>query len=1019
MEIRLITGATAYEAAKNTISQIDTKNFEFQNLVVVPDAFSMQAESLIFDTLKIKSTFNIEVVGISRLAGKILNDNNIAFKRISALEEVFCIYKAVSLCKDEFKYFKNVSVDLCMKILQIIKQFQGCKIKPEQIKNVGDENLDNKMSDLRMIYQKYETLLSDKMDLSKLLQFFVENAKKSINLSKINLFFANFDSFSAEIGSFICQLAPLVNAVYVGMAKPISVKNAFIFEDDILKKMTQFSKENNVSIKVDMLPTQISGPNLDVVKNVFGFGIDEGKSDFFVNVVAKNVRDEVEFVAKYIKFQIASGKKFNDFAIAVPDKKYVDLIKDIFADYDIVYYSDDAVNLSQTVLGKFLFKMIEIAKVGFDRQAFEFFASNELANPSEDVLKEIRHFCVDDAEEFMQRFPELSNCVQLVRNISCSVTLSDFVFAMKSVLEFVSEKHQELLENLQKKGFFKEESENSQAQELILKVLDKLVEVGGQEKFSIFDFENLLKFSFESVKVETIPSYLDAVYVGDATESYFEDKNTLFVLGATSNLLPKTRSDLGLIDDLEIKKLRLAFALEPEIRVLNRRSRLKLFELLQHAKEKLIVTTPLADDGQQTEKSGFVEDLLKLFGQNVVHTAALEEFGLAKFSEDEEFDRILFSIGHPGNLSQFYTKSKDKLPKKWVGTIKSLIKTTFPTEKRLEKIENFENVKKITKISASQLETFFACPFRYFVNYVLRISPREDVQPTRAQFGTLQHAVVQKFFTDFDDVRKVDEKQIDKFLKNNLLAEAKKVYDEKVLQPVFVKFLRNESKIIIKNAINEQKFSDFRPVFAEKKIGLPFDDAFLDGRVDRVDTFGDFFRVIDYKTGHTGTLKTELFYGKKLQLFLYAAAIEKELNKKCAGVYYFNCQTKYSKQGDAGHLLKGLTIKDENIVVATDHRLSLGDFKSNIIAAETRANPKKDEFAFKGSGLDFVDDKIAYALEISKRALKEIKEGYFVPKPFAKECENCPYISVCRHADADGFRKILKKPAKTKTDKDP
>ena len=48
MEIKLITGATAYEAAKNTLKQIDVSDFDKQNLVVVPDSFSMQAENLVF-----------------------------------------------------------------------------------------------------------------------------------------------------------------------------------------------------------------------------------------------------------------------------------------------------------------------------------------------------------------------------------------------------------------------------------------------------------------------------------------------------------------------------------------------------------------------------------------------------------------------------------------------------------------------------------------------------------------------------------------------------------------------------------------------------------------------------------------------------------------------------------------------------------------------------------------------------------------------------------------------------------
>ena len=180
MEINLITGATTYEAAINTIKKIDISNLEQQNLVVVPDSFSMQAEKLIFDVLKIKSTFNIEVVGISRLASKILRNNNIPFQRISALEEVFSIFKAVKENEEKFSYFHKCGVDFCVKILQIIKQFKACQIKPEQIKPVGDDLLDRKMNDLKLIYSSYENFLDEKFDLSKLLEFFIENAENDL-----------------------------------------------------------------------------------------------------------------------------------------------------------------------------------------------------------------------------------------------------------------------------------------------------------------------------------------------------------------------------------------------------------------------------------------------------------------------------------------------------------------------------------------------------------------------------------------------------------------------------------------------------------------------------------------------------------------------------------------------------------------------------------------------------------------------------------------------------------------------
>ena len=97
MKIEIVTGGTIYEAGVNTIKQIDCHDLAYQNLVVVPDAFSMQAEELIFDCLGIKTAFNIKVVGISKLAGTILRESGVQFERVSGIEEVFNIYKAVMM----------------------------------------------------------------------------------------------------------------------------------------------------------------------------------------------------------------------------------------------------------------------------------------------------------------------------------------------------------------------------------------------------------------------------------------------------------------------------------------------------------------------------------------------------------------------------------------------------------------------------------------------------------------------------------------------------------------------------------------------------------------------------------------------------------------------------------------------------------------------------------------------------------------------------------------------------------
>ncbi len=1003
MKIKLITGATTFEACVNTIKKIDVANLDMTNIVVVPDSFSMQAEKLIFDALKINSTFNIEVVGISRLASKILRNNNIAFDRVTGLEEVFCIFKVIKENEEKFKYFHKCGIDFCIKILQIVKQFKACKIKSSQIKSVGDELLDKKMADLRLIYEAYDKALGEKFDLSKLLEFFVENKDISEELKKINLFFVNFDSFSVEINSFICSLAQKVNSVFIGMARPISQNNAFIYEDDIYVKTTKLAKESKILVDVENYETSLKDEHLLMARNLFGFNLEHKESDYFLNVVAKNKQDEVEFLAKYIKSQVyKDGLRFRDFAVAVSDEKYLQLIKDIFSLYGITVYCDDAQDLTKTILGQLIIKLLDIAKLGFDMPALQYIVSFPFKD-AKDVsqkLESILYYNFQDEIEFLEKFPEYKNLISLIKTLKKCKKISNFASALKELIEFVD--FEKILNQIKEETLHKKESENEQSKELIVGVLEKLSELGEGQEINVFDFEKLLLLAFKSVKVETVPAYIDAVYVGDATTSYFEDVDTLFVLGATANALPRNQSDTGIIDDDDIKKLRLEFALEPEIKVLNRRARLKIFEMLQHAKNKLIVSVPISEDGKVSQRAGFVNDLRALFGENVLHTVSLEDFELGINDDSDVLNKLNFYIGTKSNLLNAYSKLnvENKIPSRYHSTMQHLIDASINDEKDFALKNNLILQKDV--YSASELENYFACPFKHFVANSLGIKKKENIEPNRRLFGLFQHDILKNFIENFEENSKCPEK----FLKENLEKIAQKHYDLKVLKrKYFLQYLFEESKILLKNLIHEQKNSDFKPIFLEKKVVYKISkNKKLLGYIDRVDSAKDYFRIIDYKTGKTDSVRKELFYGKKLQLFLYANCMKKETGLNCAGVYYFDCQTKYQKANEKVTLLKGATRKEDDVVMLLDKRLWQDDFRSDLIGM-SRKKKEKDDFSFKnGTPADDLDIMIDYALRVSNQAVKEIEDGYISPKPYKDECEKCPYFSVCKHSELQGYR---------------
>lgn len=1000
MNLNFVFSGTLFEATKETIKMIDHKNLAQKNLVVVPDSFSMQAEKLIFDTLNIKSTFNISVVGVSRLAAKILREHNIPFTRVSGMEEILLTYKAIKENEKNFTYFQNYGVDFCLKVKEILSQFSNCFVKVEDIKEYDDKLLSKKMSDLKLIYKRYLELLKDKLNLSKLLAFFLEKSE-FLDLQNYNLYFVNFDSFSKEIYDFICHLSKKVNSVYIALAKPLWQGNAYIYENDTFKKMLNYANSVGVKVKAVEKSGDLTEKKKAVLKNAFSIKEEKADFNYFYNIIASDITDEVDFVAKYIHFQIVNGKRYKDFAIAVSEESYFRKLQNVFSEYNIPVYMDYTLSLGEISVSQFFVKIFKIAESSFSKENLEYLVNSPFLNNEniEEKIEKIEYYEIDDFEKYSEIDHSPDDVFELIKKIKKSKNMQEFcVFGQKiaEILEKNKDFYFDKIISLQK------QSENEQAISLIQKILDEIKNFEFQENISLKDFIFLMETLFKSVKVETVPSYIDAVYVGDATKSYFEDVDTLFVLGATSALLPKTEKDCGIITDDELEKI--GHLIEPEIRVINRRNRLKLFEVLQHAKNFLFCVTPLGNGGK---KASFVEDLSKAFEKCEIRTTSYQNFHRPDLDEEGVMRLVSFNLGTKEVAEKNFKKIEKNLSKTFANSINFVVgKEVFSYD-----YESLQENPLKNKISVSELETYFCCPFKHFVSYLLKVKPREHARQDKRKVGILKHELAKNFVDNFKDLKLIDDKKIEEFLKNNFEKSLEKVFDKVVLDDkIFVKILKRECFNMLSNIVYEQSKSEFKPIYTEKTIKNTIKNLNFVGFVDRIDKYKNYFRIIDYKTGKVDGILKDLLYGKKLQLFLYAKFVQEELNLTLAGVYYFDCKNKFKKKNVPQKLLDGLTLKENEVCYASDFRFQDDNFKSDIIGGTKRKNVKEGEFEIKyGNFVSSFQKYFDYALKVSEKAIDEIEGGYILPKPLESECERCEFKSVCKFKDEGHRKQVAKK----------
>jgi ATP-dependent helicase/DNAse subunit B len=201
--------------------------------------------------------------------------------------------------------------------------------------------------------------------------------------------------------------------------------------------------------------------------------------------------------------------------------------------------------------------------------------------------------------------------------------------------------------------------------------------------------------------------------------------------------------------------------------------------------------------------------------------------------------------------------------------------------------------------SASQLESYAACGFRFFGQQILRLEERE-ADPTRLHYGSLVHRVLQRVYAEKRKrsgtasgrpLPPLTRKDRDLFVE--LFKEENAQLGDGVLPPDLGFLFINRGGVIdlfLEIAeILEGPSEDFGNRFTEhvlEKVELGKDmsgrPVFLTAKIDRVDVKRSDPRnaiILDYKTGgvpERPSVRVKVADGRMLQLPLYAAALQME-----------------------------------------------------------------------------------------------------------------------------------------------
>ena len=1007
MKLKTYINKTTFDATKDMVASIDYSDFSIEHIVIVPDRFSLQMEKLLLSTLKNKALFNVRVMGFTSLATWVFNKLNMKVDVLTSAESLLLTQQAIENVNTNFLTFKKNNINFCYEINKTLAQIKSCKIKPSELNISASTLAGEKYHDLMLIYDEYQKLLNGRLDANERLLFLNQAIKESGVLKNCKFYFAQFDSFTAVGYELIKTLIQSSKEVNISLTSPLSIGNSYIYEDDIQKKISRISQECGIEVEVIDKNTVFSTQKRAILEGVYSYQIKSvANNDFYSAYQTISLRDEVLSCAKLIYYLTSKGYNYKDIIIATSDiKKYQPYIEEFLDKFDIPYFIDSSITSDKSLLADLIFKFFEVILFGYSKEKLIGLCQHILLEKQDELISVIEKYNVNSRWKYKKYIAPIFSYDNILQMIEQCQNGDDYKVVVDKIYQTVREKYN-LVENfLEEKGYIKERDINRQIPEILTENTSLISKYC--KNISLSQYIKTLHLLLSFKEVSTVPTFVDGVMIGDASASYFGDCKILIILGCQE--LPIVSSDNGLLSDNDLSFTFLDKKIEPTIRMINRRNRFRLFNLLSLPSDKLVVFNQLnGSDGRKGEPPAFVDCLNKIFSTTLLRSQ--DVFYINNFEKD--LDSTLVKLGNRKLFAEEYLKELTNQDKEHLGFNNFLPFDNFIIDKT--KIEcGKEMFLDQRKISVTQLENYFSCPFKHYLSYGLCLQEKEETTFDGRDIGNICHKASELFVKEIIDGKSFQKEDVNLFINNHfdeIIEEAclKDKLEIASERESLIRYFKHQLEVVLCDILSELSKSNFKPLYVEYKLSnitLGIDNKVdISGKIDRIDVCNNYFRIIDYKTGSTGIILKELYHGLKLQLFLYQKIAKKMLNMESAGVFYFNAKYDYSKADEDKTMLKGIAKNTPDVLENMDKDLSVkgqssilslyidkyGNYKGSVVAKED---------------LDVYEN---YALKVSNEAVEEIAGGYIQPKPIEEACRYCKYRSICLYENIEGQRKTIK-----------
>ena len=257
---------------------------------------------------------------------------------------------------------------------------------------------------------------------------------------------------------------------------------------------------------------------------------------------------------------------------------YSGLIKAIFSKYNIPVYIDEKKDLGQNILIKYIISLLEVFSKNWSYESVIAYIKTKFCDITEKEIYEIEKYArrweikyskwykedwkYGESEERLEYLNNIRRKVvapllelrnKCYKNTTCK-NLS------KAIYEFLIQN--EVDKKLKEKANIVREFDADLASEYeasfntVIKILDEMVKVFGDENLSFEKYTSFLKISFSENGLGKIPAGFDEVTVGDVDRSRSHTVKVIFIIGLNDGSFPSVNNVEGFLSDSDREKLK-------------------------------------------------------------------------------------------------------------------------------------------------------------------------------------------------------------------------------------------------------------------------------------------------------------------------------------------------------------------------------------------------------------------------------------------------------------------------------